>query len=107
MLVVARKDANGGGLKQQKGNFMTTAPAHKIRIGTVSAIIWRNSGDKGNWYSVQIKRSFKNGDNQWRDTDAMGYDDVLTAAKLLDQAHTWITEQTASDRKARKEQAAA
>ncbi len=62
----------------------------------------RYTGENGNWYSVQIKRSYKNGDDQWRDTDAMGYDDVLTAAKLLDQAHTWITEQMASDRKARK-----
>jgi hypothetical protein len=86
----------------KKGNFMTTAPAHKIRIGNISAIIWRNTGDKSNWYSVQIKRSYKNGDDQWRETDAMGYDDVLTAGKLLDQAHSWITEQMASDRKARK-----
>jgi hypothetical protein len=71
---------------------MTTAPAHKIRIGNISAIIWRNTGENGSWYSVQIKRGYKNGDDQWRDTDAMGYDDVLTAAKLLDQAHTWICE---------------
>jgi hypothetical protein len=86
---------------------MTTAPAHKIRIANLQAVIWRNSGEKGPWYSVQVKRSYKNGDDQWRETDAMGYDDVLTAAKLLDQAHTWITEQMAVDRKARKEPVAA
>ena len=27
-------------------------PAHKIRSGCLQATIWRNSGDKGNWYSV-------------------------------------------------------
>ena len=30
-----------------------TTPAHKIRIGNLSAIIWRNSGENGPWYSVQ------------------------------------------------------
>ncbi len=76
---------------------------HAIRISNVSAIIWRNAGEKGNWYSVQLKRSYKNGDDEWRETDAMGYDDVLAAAKLLDLAHGWITEAMASDRKARKD----
>jgi len=67
---------------------MPTAPAHKLRISNISAIIWRNSGDKGPWYSVQIKRSYKNGDDVWRDTDALADDDLLPAAKLLDLAHT-------------------
>ena len=82
-----------------------TSPAHKIRIGNVSSIIWRNPSEKGAWYSVQISRSYKNGDDEWRNTDALGYDDILTAAKLLDLAHTWITSQMDADRKARKEAA--
>ena len=34
---------------------MTTGPAHKLRIGTLQATIWRNLADKGNWYSVKLK----------------------------------------------------
>ncbi|OWK42419.1 hypothetical protein [Fimbriiglobus ruber] len=86
---------------------MTNSPAHKIRIGSVSAIIWRNPSEKGAWYSLQITRSYKNGDDEWRNTDALGYDDALTAAKLLDLAHTWITHQLEADRKGRKEVQAA
>lgn len=86
---------------------MTNSPAHKIRIGNVSAIIWRNPHEKGAWYSLQISRSYKNGDDEWRNTDALGFDDILTAAKLLDQAHTWIAQQMESDRKSRKESVAA
>jgi hypothetical protein len=82
---------------------MTNSPAHKIRISNLSAIIWRNSGDNGPWYSVQLKRSYKTGDGEWRDTDALGQDDLLTAAKLLDMAHTWAMHQLDADRKARKE----
>jgi hypothetical protein len=82
-----------------------SSPAHKLRISTLSAIIWRNSGDNGPWYSVQLKRSYKTGDGEWRDTDALGGDDLLPAAKLLDQAFDWITEAMQADRKARKEAA--
>jgi hypothetical protein len=79
-----------------------TTPAHKIRISNITAVIWRNPGDKGSWYSVQISRGYKM-DDGWRETDSLGYDDLLTAAKLLDLAHTWIMNQMAADRKGRKE----
>jgi hypothetical protein len=84
-----------------------SSPAHKIRIGNLSAIIWRNSGENGPWYSVQPQRSYKNSDDEWRNTEALGADDLLTMAKLLDQAHTWIVQQMEADRKARKEAVAA
>jgi hypothetical protein len=79
-----------------------TSPAHKIRIGTLQATIWRNSGDKGNWYSVNLTRGYKV-EEGWRETDNLGFDDLLTAAKLLDQSHTWITHQLEADRKGRKQ----
>ena len=79
-----------------------TSPAHKIRIGTLQVTIWRNSGDKGNWYSAQLTRGYKV-EEGWRETDNLGFDDLLSAAKLLDQAHTWITFQLDADRKGRKQ----
>jgi hypothetical protein len=82
-------------------------PAHKLRISNLSASIWRNSGTNGAWYSVQLKRSYKTDDDQWRDTDALGQDDLLPAAKLLDLAHTWIMHQLEADRRGRKQAEAA
>ena len=38
-------------------------PAHKIRIGVLQVTIWRNHGEKGNWYSVIPTRSYKQGDD--------------------------------------------
>ena len=83
-------------------------PAHKIRIGVLQVTIWRNTGEKGPWYSVNPARSYKQGDETWRETDSLGFDDLLAMAKLLDQAHTWIMHQQQADAKARKasEQAA-
>jgi hypothetical protein len=62
-------------------------PAHKIRIGVLQATIWRNSGDNGTWYSVLPSRSYKQGDETWKETDSLNFDDLLPMAKLLDLAH--------------------
>jgi hypothetical protein len=76
-------------------------PAHRIPISNLQATIWRNLGENGNWYTVKLTRGFKS-DEGWCDTDNLGYDDLLAAAKLLDQAHTWIGHQLEADRKGRK-----
>jgi len=80
-------------------------PAHKIRNGVLQVTIWRNTGEKGAWYSVNPSRSYKQGDDAWRETDSLGFDDLLPMAKLLDQAHSWIVQQQQADAKARKEAA--
>ena len=78
-------------------------PAHKIRMGVLQVTIWRNHTEKGNWYSVTPARSYKQGDDLWKETDSLGADDLLTMAKLLDLAHTWIMHQQQADAKARRE----
>ena len=82
-------------------------PAHKIRSGVLQVTIWRNHGDKGNWYSVIPSRGYKQGDETWKETDSLGEGDLLTMAKLLDLADTWIMHQKQADAKARKESAQA
>jgi hypothetical protein len=69
-----------------------TKPVHKIRDGAIDISIWKNEGDKGVWYSVTARRSYKK-DDQWKDADSYGQDDLLVLAKLLDLAHTWILSQ--------------
>jgi len=78
-------------------------PAHKLRNGVLQVTIWRNSGEKGNWYSVVPTRSYKQGEDTWKETDSLNFDDLLPMAKLFDHAHTWIMNQQQADAKARKE----
>ncbi len=80
-----------------------STPAHKIRIGVLQVTIWRNTSDKGTWYSVVPTRSYKQGDDTWKETDSLNSDDLLPMAKLLDLAHTWVMHQQQADSKARKE----
>jgi hypothetical protein len=61
------------------------------------------TGENDPSYSVQPQRSYKNSDDEWRQTESMGVDDLLTMAKLLDMAHTWVVQQMEADRKARKQ----
>jgi hypothetical protein len=84
-----------------------STPAHKFRFGSLQVTIWRNTGEKGAWYTVVPSRSFKTGDDAWKDSSQLRFDDLLIMAKLLDQAHTYIANQLKADAKARKEQQAA
>ena len=77
-------------------------PAHKIRFGVLQVTIWRNSSDKGTWYSVVPARSYKQGDETWKETDSLGFDDLLPMAELHRQAFAWIAKQMQADTKARK-----
>ena len=77
-------------------------PAHKFRDGALQVTIWRNPTEKGVFYSVTPVRGYKKGD-AWKETDSLGFDDLLTMAKLFDQAHTWIMHQQQADARARKE----
>jgi hypothetical protein len=72
---------------------------HKIRVGAISVSIWRNEGEKGPFYTVTPARSYKQGE-EWKESDSFGFDDLLTLAKLLDQAHSWIMDQQQADRQA-------
>jgi hypothetical protein len=86
---------------------MSQKPAHKLRYGVLQATIWRNIGENNTWYSVVPTRSYKTGDDMWKETDSLSQDDLLPMAKLLDEAHTWIAEQMKADAKARKDAAKA
>ena len=79
-----------------------TQPAHKIRISNLTVTIWRNTSDKGVWYTVNPKRSYKKGDETWEETASLGMDDLLPMAELHRQAFSWIARQVQADSKARK-----
>jgi hypothetical protein len=64
-------------------------PVHKLKDGAIEIAVWQNDGDKGTFYTVTHRRSYKQGD-AWKESDSYGKDDLLALAKLLDLAHTWI-----------------
>ena len=65
-------------------------PVAKIRLGLLQASIWERSGEKGSFHSVSFERRYRDSQGKWQSTHSYGADDLLSLAKLADQAHTQI-----------------
>ena len=72
-------------------------PVHEVRLGAVKAAIWKNDTDAGVRFNVTVTRLYKDED-EWRNTDSFGRDDLLLVAKVADLAHTWICDQQVQER---------
>lgn len=65
---------------------MQKPPAQKFRVGLVAATIWDNEG----FYSVDVSRSYKGDDGDWKSTSSFKHSDLLNLAKCLERAESWI-----------------
>ena len=81
---------------------MAKRPVHEIRLGRIRAAIWENQTQNGSLYKATLSRLYKDED-QWKDSDSYGRDDLLLVAKVADLAHSWIfsrqQEEASSDAK--------
>ena len=76
-------------------------PIHSIRHRSLKVTIWQNETEKGPMYNVTVTRSYREGDI-WHDSHSFGYDDIMNAAKLLYDAHSFITAERAKQHAASK-----
>lgn len=67
-------------------------PVHEVRIGLVRAAIWANRGKDATRYVVTFERRYRHGE-EWNTATSFGPEDLLTLAKVADEAHSWITRQ--------------
>jgi hypothetical protein len=85
-------------------NHTMSQPAHRIQDGTLKVVIWRNTSTEGKtYYSATPQRSYKNGDDTWKETDSLNADDLLAMAELLREAYAWIRNQKRADAAGRKQ----
>lgn len=68
---------------------MAKPPVFELRMGLIKASVWENATKQGMNYAVTVIRLFKNG-NEWKESTRFHRDDLLTVAKVMDLAHTWI-----------------
>ena len=69
-------------------------PVAELRIGAVKATVWENEVGGINRHNVTFSRLYRDED-QWKTTHSIGFKNLLTLAKLADQAHTLIAERNA------------
>lgn len=76
-------------------------PIKRIKLGTIVASIFQHRTTDRTWYSVTLKRIYRTSSG-WQLSDSLGCNDLLVAAKALDQAHTRIIKLQEQDRRERK-----
>ena len=69
-----------------------TKPAHEIRLGAIKAAIWKNNTNNGIRFNATFTKLYRDQD-QWKNTESFGREDLLALAKVADFVHTWICRQ--------------
>jgi hypothetical protein len=87
--------ATSNGVKSSKPEAERRPPVHTIRCGWLRASIWRHESAKGPFLTATLSRSFRDDEGTWQNFHDYGRRDLLEAAKLLNEAHTWISRQEA------------
>lgn len=72
------------------------APEKKFKAGPVSATIWKNQGTKANgekteYYTVTLERSYKDKDDKWQKTNSLRINDLPKADLILSKAYEYLT----------------
>ncbi len=80
-------------LPPQTTQTRNARPVHEIRMGLIKAAIWGNTTEEGIRHNVTFERRYRDGE-EWKSTHSYGRDDLLTLAKVADEAHTWIVANT-------------
>ena len=63
-------------------------------MGRIKAAIWENETQTGVRHNVTVQRIYKDERQEWQSSDSFGRDDLPLLAKVVDQAHDWIYQQT-------------
>ena len=79
--------------KKRMESSEKSRPEVEFRINGVKAVVWKNETRNGAMFNTSLVRIYKNGDDEWQETHSLGRDDLLAAAKALDQAHSFIVEE--------------
>ena len=76
---------------------MANQPIETLRDGSLKATIWKNFGDRGNYYSVQLARSYTDDGGDWKESNSFIGDELLRIARLAGRAYDRATALRASE----------
>ena len=76
---------------QQETAGTGNKPVHTVRHRSIKAAIWKNETSNGPMYNVTVVRSYRDDNGDWKDTQSIGYDDLMNVAALMYEAHAYIS----------------
>ena len=62
-------------------------PADTLRDGPIKATIWKNFGENGTFYTVEINRTYKDESDNYQDSDSFSGTQLLQLAHLATRAY--------------------
>ncbi|MHB0958735.1 MAG: hypothetical protein ACYC0X_15680 [Pirellulaceae bacterium] len=68
-------------------------PLHEIRMGLITARIWRKRTRSGLRHTISVVRLYRDGD-VWKESNRFGRDDLPLVRLVLDRAHFWTLRQS-------------
>src|SRR3954449_12951221 len=68
----------------------SSTPEHKVHYERADVAIWKREAEGRMWYSLSVTRSYKDQDGRWQRTSSLDEEDILPAARALEDAYTWI-----------------
>lgn len=71
---------------------MPKEPYATISDGLIKAKIWEMSGPKGEFYSVEIMRSFRDPSGQWKKSYSFSGSELLRVSNLAQRAYNMVLE---------------
>jgi len=81
-------------------------PVREITYYPVRVSIWENQAEQGKtFYSTTVGRIYK-AKGEWQSSQSLNAEDLLVAAKALNDADTWIRDQYQTAREQRREREA-
>jgi hypothetical protein len=76
--------------KKSKPQAAGKPPVSKLRDGLLNLSIWERPTDNGSFFNVTFERRYTDKDGDWKGTQSLGEDDLLTMAALLQDAYKEI-----------------
>lgn len=69
---------------------MGNQPEQRFKAGAVTASVWLNKGEKGDYRTVSLQRVYKDAKDEWVNTDSLRVNDLPKAMIVLQEAYTFM-----------------
>ena len=71
---------------------MANQPTETLRDGSLKATIWKNEGEKGAFFSVNLSRTYKDEAGNYHDSDSFSGSELLRIAHLASRAYDQVSQ---------------
>lgn len=67
-------------------------PVHTVKVRSVRAAVWENTGDNGKWFNVTVVRLYKQ-DDKFHESSSFAAEDLPLVGIVAARAFDWVMRQ--------------